>query len=307
MSTDLQLRRELLSPPGDTLKESIDEIGMSQAELAERMGRPKEKINDIIKGREPITMNTAIKLERVLGIPVSFWMKREFTYREELARIDQLTELEKMVSWMRSFPITELKKMDWLPKINDSIRLSDELLGFFGIASPVEWEEIYIKNEISVAFRTSLANYNSPHAVSAWLRMGELENAKNDLPDFDKKKFKQMLHEIKDLVMTQPPDFHHQLKDRCHDCGVGVVYTQTLPKAPINGATRWLYGNPVIQLSDRFKSNDQFWFSFYHEAGHVLLHGKKEVFLENTKTNQDDEKEIAANEFALKYLCPQQL
>ena len=62
MGSDLQIQKEILSPPGDTIQETIDFIGMSQAELAERIGRPKEKLNDIIKGREPITLKTAILL-----------------------------------------------------------------------------------------------------------------------------------------------------------------------------------------------------------------------------------------------------
>lgn len=68
---------------------------MSQAELAERMGRPKEKVNDIIKGREPITTATAFQLEKVLGIPASFWLNREKTYRKELYELQQQEELEK--------------------------------------------------------------------------------------------------------------------------------------------------------------------------------------------------------------------
>lgn len=306
MNTELTIRKKILSPPGDTIQETIDTIGMTQAELAERMGRPKEKVNYIIKGREPISINTAIQLERVLGIPISFWMERERIYREALARIQQESTLEKMVDWMRSFPIRELKKWGWLPKVRDQVRLSEALLGFFGVASQKEWERIYIDDKISVAFRLSLAYTKSPQAMSAWLRIGELEVSGLQLSDFDRKKFLITLDSIKALVMNQPEDFNTQLKLRCGECGVAVIYTQCLPKAPINGATRWVYGHPIIQLSDRYKRNDQFWFSFYHEAGHILLHGKKDVFLDDGHTS-DPVKEQEANTFALKYLFPKNL
>ena len=108
MRSDLKLQKELLSPPGDTIQETIDTIGMSQAELAERIGRPKEKLNDIIKGREPITLKTAILLERVLGIAVSFWMTRENEYRMELANIEQQEFLESCYGWLDLFPVTAL-------------------------------------------------------------------------------------------------------------------------------------------------------------------------------------------------------
>ena len=89
MNTTFESHRALLSPPGDTLQETLDAIAMSQTELAERMGRPKEKVNDMIKGREPISTVMAFQLEKVLGVPASFWMNREEEYRRQLYEIEQ--------------------------------------------------------------------------------------------------------------------------------------------------------------------------------------------------------------------------
>jgi Zn-dependent peptidase ImmA (M78 family) len=81
------------------------------------------------------------------------------------------------------------------------------------------------------------------------------------------------------------------------------VFTQNLPKAPISGATRWFHNKPIIQLSGRFRTNDHFWFTFFHEAAHIILHGKKDIFLENVEgTEIDQEKEEEANAFAAKIL-----
>ena len=113
MTTTLEIAKSLLSPPGDTIQEHIDFIGMSQAELAERMGRPKEKINDIIKGRETISTATAFQLEKVLGIPAGFWMNRENTYRKELYELQQREELEKEKDWLAAFPIPKTWRRSW--------------------------------------------------------------------------------------------------------------------------------------------------------------------------------------------------
>lgn len=94
MNSDLKLQKELLSPPGDTILETIDKIGISQAELADRIGCTSEKMRDMLIGFEPITLKTAILLEQVLGIAVSFWMARENEYRMELANIEQQEFLE---------------------------------------------------------------------------------------------------------------------------------------------------------------------------------------------------------------------
>ncbi len=303
MSTDIEIAKQVLSPPGDTIQETLEEIGMTQVELAERMGRPKEKINDIIKGREPISTPTAFQLEKVLGIPASFWLNREKEYRKKLFELEQQEFLEECLEWYQHFPVREMKKYGVLPDTREKHVLVGSLLSFFGVASPTQWKRIYIDREVSVAFRISLANTQNPHAISAWLRMGEIEATKVQVKDFDKKRFKASLKEAKDIAYYHPEDFATRLQALCADCGVAVVYVPNLPKAPISGATRWFHNKPLIQLSGRYKTNDHFWFTFFHEAGHILLHGKKEVFLEDVEgTPIDQDKEEEANRFASKLL-----
>lgn len=301
MTSNLETAKSILSPPGDTLQEHLDFIGMSQAELAERMGRPKEKINDIIKAREPITVATAFKLEKVLGIPANFWLNREKTYRQELYELEEQEKFYKMADWLNHFPVKELTKLGWMPETNEKHVLVDSLLKFFGIASPEEWEKIYIKNEISVAFRISLAYTKSPYAISAWLRIGEHQTKELKLDTFDKKKFKNSLSTIKEIAYSAPDDYSRKLQKIAAQCGVAVVFTPTLPKAPISGSSRWIYNKPLIQLSDRFKTNDHFWFTFFHEAAHIILHGKKDIFLEFADSAANS-KEEEANAFAEKML-----
>jgi HTH-type transcriptional regulator/antitoxin HigA len=303
MATKLEIAKSLLSPPGDTIQEHIDFIGMSQAELAERMGRPKEKINDIIKGREPITTATAFQLEKVLGIPASFWLNREKTFRKELYELQQQEELEKEKDWLGAFPVNEMRKFGWLPDTREKHVLVDSLLKFFGVATSDEWQHCYINNFTLPLYRKSDVHAQSPYAISAWLRKGEIQAKEIEVAEFDKKKFKVALAEIKELAFLMPDDFTQQLQSMCAKCGVAVVFTQNLPKAPISGATRWFHNKPIIQLSGRFRTNDHFWFTFFHEIAHIILHGKKDIFLENVeRTEVDQEKEKEANAFAAKML-----
>jgi HTH-type transcriptional regulator / antitoxin HigA len=303
MATNTALAKALLSPPGDTIQETIDEMGMSQAELAERMGRPKEKINDIIKGREPISTITAFQLDKVLGIPAGFWMNREREYREQLYKIEQEEWLEQCEEWLKAFPVREMRKNGWLSDSNDKGMLTNDLLKFFAVASPDEWRTIYLAEKVSVAFRISLASTSNPYAISAWLRKGEIQAMQLALKPFSKKQFRSSLDVIKEMSWRMPVDFAMILQQVSSEAGVAVVYTPNLPGAPISGATRWVHNKPVIQLSGRFKTSDHFWFTFFHEAGHLLLHGKKDVFLENVEgISKDSEKEQEANEFAARTL-----
>jgi len=154
-----------------------------------------------------------------------------------------------------------------------------------------------------VAFRISLAHTKNPQALSAWLRIGELQVKDLELADYDKKAFRASLNTIKELAYEMREGFEHKLKSICAEAGVALVYTPNLSKAPISGATRWYLDTPLIQLSGRYKTDDHFWFTFFHEAGHILLHGKKDIFLEGMEgAVYNKEKEKEANQFASKCL-----
>lgn len=303
MSKQLKAERALLSSPGDDILETIEHIKMSQAELADRLGKTAPKVHDLITGKEPITYNTALQLEKVLGIDAQFWLNREMQYREKLTRIQQEEALEEMIDWLKQQPVKELKQCGYLKSGKISVSMVEEALEFYGVVDTEKWESRYIDDFATAAYRKSEQHQTTLGSMAAWLRMGELEMQKMQLPAYDKDAFKNVLEEIKVLVQKQPDDFAKQLQQKCAKAGVAVVYTLCLPKAPVNGATRWFRSNPMIQLTDRHKTNDTFWFTFFHEAGHVLLHPKKDVFLEEFEGYKPDrQKEEEANRFAAKHL-----
>jgi HTH-type transcriptional regulator / antitoxin HigA len=305
MPFSLPLDRTLLSPPGDTIQETLDAIGMTQAELAARMGRSKEKLNELIRGKAPLTMDTAIMLERVLGIPVHFWIKRESAYQETLARIEEKEQLQRDLSWLDLFPLKTLHKLGLVSESRKTVQVLQEMLQFFRFAKVKQWNEYYMETSSEVSFRISLKNTQNPGAIAVWLRMGEKSAEALQLLPYDEKKFRAALYQIRDIARHQPGTYLSDLQNITSSCGVALVYTPSLPKAKINGAARWLNQTPLIQISDLYKTNDQFWFSFFHEACHILEHGKKEVFLEKLEgADYNEKKEDEANTFAANWLIP---
>lgn len=296
-----QYMPDYVSPPGETLLESIEAIGMSQADLAERTGRPKKTINEIIKGKAAITQETALQLERVLGIPASFWNNREHKYREALARIEEKERLQRDVEWLKEIQVKALIKAGWIRAFNDKVPQVQEALNYFGVASPERWREIWLGAQVS--YRKSPAFQSDPGAVAAWLRKGELDARQIDCAPYDESKFKETLHAIRSLTDITPDVFQVEIVRLCAKSGVAVVFTPELPKTRISGATRWLNANKaLIQLSLRYKTDDHLWFTFFHETGHILLHGKKDVFIESD--GDTDTKEVEANRFAANFLIP---
>lgn len=300
--TNLDAKKQLLSCPGDTIQEHIDEIGMSQAELAERLGRSVPKLNELIKGKAPITKDTATRLEYVLGIPANFWLSLERTYQDELWEIEKMEFLQQCIDWLKPFPVLAMKKLGILPDTNDKIRLVESLLKFFRIASPDQWSGLYVKNEL--AFKIDLRHTAEPQAVSVWLRIGEMQSEKIQTAVFDKKLIRARMHEIQTLSFHKPVSWMGQLQKICSDCGIALVFTPVITKAPVYGASRWIknYSKPLIQITDRQKDYNAFWFSFYHELAHILLHGKKDVYISLDDIKLDNEKEKQADDFAARML-----
>ena len=292
---------DMVSPPGETILETIEEYGMSQAELAGRMGRPKKTINEIIKGKAAISPDTAIQLEHVLGVPASFWMRREQHYRESLARSAERKRLSAATAWLSKMPIREMVKKGWIRNFTNPAEQVEELLNYFAIASPEQWEAVWLNPK--VAFRKSLSFSSSPEALAAWLRKGEIEAQSIQCASYSAERFKHALREIRSLTRDTSDGFELRMQALCAEAGVAVVLVPQLSETRASGATQWLATDKaLLQLSLRYKKNDQFWFSFFHEAGHILLHGKRDAFIDdgqddgNLQGNADKEQE--ANRFA---------
>jgi HTH-type transcriptional regulator/antitoxin HigA len=297
-----QYHPQIAFHPGETLAEKLEELVMGPKEFAIRTGKPEKTVIAILKGKSSITPEMAVQFEHVLKIPAHFWLNMQRNYDEFMAREERQELLAESTAWAKLFPIADMVKKGWLPAKTTLEEKTSELLAFFSISSHSAWEDYYFKQQLKVVFRISLAHVREPYAISAWLRKGELQAAELPTKTYTEKDFKDALPEIKSIMAKHPDNFFTQLQMLCLEAGVKVVHTPCINKAPINGSTRWLNDTPLIQLSGRYKRNDSFWFTFFHEAGHILLHGKKDIFLENIDySDKDKHKEKEADDFAIKW------
>ncbi|MCF6405137.1 HigA family addiction module antitoxin [Chitinophaga filiformis] len=288
--------------PGETLGEKLEEMNMGPKEFALRTGKPEKTIIAIIKGDSSITPDMAVQFESVTRIPANFWMNHQRNYDEFVARKKRQAVIQEATGWAKKFPLAEMIKKGWLPAVTTIQEKTTEMLTFFGFSSHTAWEDYYFKQQLKVAFRISLAQTAEPYAISAWLRKGELQAMELDAKVYSEKKFKDALPKLKSIRENHPDEFFSQLQRICLEAGVKVVYTPRINKAPISGSTRWLNDTPFIQLTGPDNDSNSFWFTFFHEAGHILLHGKKDIFLERVEySDKDLIKEKEADEFAEKW------
>jgi HTH-type transcriptional regulator/antitoxin HigA len=290
-----------VSPPGETLLETLEMHGLSQAELAERTGRPKKTINEIVQGKAAITPETAMQLELVLKVPASFWLAREQKYRAWLARQVENERLDKDTEFLAGLPLKEMAAYYWIEKSRDKREMTKTALTFFGV---VHSNKIPLVQQ--AAFRKSEAYATNPWALAAWLRKGEIDAQNMNLQPYSRERFTSNLHAIRNLTVSKPEIFVPELVKLCADAGVTVVFTRELPKTFVSGATRWLSPDrPLIQFTLRHKCNDMFWFSFFHECGHVHNEdAKREILMEAKFDGLIDHREVAANKFAMDLLIP---
>ena len=292
---------DLLIPPGRSLLELLKSRGMSQVELATRTSRPVKTINEIVKGKATITPETALQFERVLGVPARFWNNLELNYREAVAARNEQKELQEDVELLNIIPIKDLIKRGWIKECKEKENQLKEVLQFFGISCAKAWSKIW---ESLIVYRKSKVFQGNPGAVASWLRKGEIESQNKTCSAFSKTRFTKILHEAKTLTRENNPDiFVPRLQELCASAGVVILLIPELPKTYVCGATRWLSKDrALIQLSMRYKSDDQFWFTFFHEAGHLILHGKDLIFLEGI--SEENEFEAEADRFASNFLIP---
>jgi len=179
--------------PGVTLKETIGALNMSQKELSERTGLTPKTINEIIKCKNPITPETAIKFERIFGVSSRFWNNLERNYQETLARIESEKMLKKEIKIAeRLICYKEMAKLGWVKKTNDKKEKVKILMNYFGVDSLKFVPEIQ-----ATAFRKSYGQNINKESLAAWLRRGEIQGSKIETENYDKKKVKEIIPEIK--------------------------------------------------------------------------------------------------------------
>lgn len=292
-------------PPGWVLEEYLEARGFSQAEFARRCGRSPKLISEILAGKAPLEAKTALQFEKVLGLDASAWVNIESMYRLRLAReADAEKEIAEM-EWAKDFPIPELVKRECFSRPESDADRIAKLLAFFRVASVDVWKTQYTKNKVD--FRHSPSFRSEEKVIITWLRLGEIEAEQQNCVDYNRSQFRKAVQSIRNLT-REPIDIAlKQAEKLCNEAGVALALVRPLKKMALSGAAWWLSPRKaIIQLTARHKTDDHLWFSFFHEAAHILLHSKKCVFIEkNKKSAPDSEQELEANQWASNLLIPE--
>lgn len=287
--------------PGRTLLETIETLGIDQNELAERTGLTPKTVNLIIKGKAPLTPQTAMLLERVTSVPARMWNSLECNYREQIARLASNKQLEKQLAWLKEIPTKDLIHRGVLPVTSDRVALLEQTLRFFGVASVETWHEGWSDGQF--AFRKSNQAPSNDGKLASWLRLAELQGQQQRVDKYNKDHFGKVAKATRALTVTEPTVFVPKIIESFASAGVALCLVPEIPGAKISGAAKWLSPDKaLIAVNLRGKKNDLFWFTLFHEVGHILNDSKKATYVDIAYS--DDPQEKNANQFARDLLIP---
>lgn len=292
-----------VSAPSNTIIDILVDKQISLGTFAQNLNRSVEFANNLVSGYISINYEIACDLEKILGSSKEFWIQRESDYRNGIARLKELEE----TNWLKELPIKDMIKFGW---ISNTLDVFQSCLNYFNVDCINAWREKYNKEIILTSFRTSSSFKSEQGSVAAWLRKGEILSTKINTKPWSEELFEQSLEKIRPLTRKKnPKDFLPQLIDLCAECGVAVSIIRTPSGCKASGATKFLTPDKaLILLSFRYLSDDHFWFTFFHEAGHLILHGNKSVFIEEIGSTQIVSiEENEANSFAGEMLIPYEL
>ena len=289
------------TPPGRTISRIMRKRGLSNDELAMEIDVSESTIEGLLTGDVKIDYHLADKLSEILGSSSQFWLNREHQFREDLRRLNpsEVIGSELNADWARQFPVKDMIKNGWLPADTTVKNILDRLLSFFNIQNSYEWSERYHSHGAIAAFRRSPTFEANPNAVVAWLRWAELQANNQQCHKWNREKLISNIPEMRKLTRQKQPDiFLPRLKQLCAEAGVAVVIAPAPTGCTASGATCFLTSEKaLIVLSLRYKTDDHFWFTFFHEIGHLVLHSEKALFLEDN-SDVNAEEEIEANNFS---------
>lgn len=287
--------------PGKTLAETIDALNMTQVDFAKRTDLTPKTINEIIKGVNPITPESAVKFAAVVGTSPSFWNNLQRNYDETIVRLKAEENIEEELPMLEKFECyAELAKYGYVEKTRDQKEKIRNLLNFFEVSSLK-----LVTTVQAIAFRKTKKDNLSKESLAAWLRCGEIEAKKQHTECFDKEKLNRSIDKLRALTMDSAEQFGKQLVDICASLGIALVFVPYFKKTYVNGATKWINPNKaLIQLSLKGRYDDIFWFTFFHELGHLVKHGKREQFVDLEDSDMSEKAEKEADEFASNTLIP---
>jgi HTH-type transcriptional regulator/antitoxin HigA len=284
--------------PGYYLKEMIEYEGMNQDELAKRLKTSGKNISDLINGKTNLSDEMALNLSIVFGTSVSLWLNLNKKYIEKKLEIDKRIQDDKECELVKKIDYKFWSDLGLVETTTRTIDKVKALQSYFKVASL----EVLCRRDFLVQYRTTITHVEDVNVMNAnaWVQTAINIGNQKQVKVFNKSLLIESLSEIRKMTLQNPEVFYPRLEHILAECGVALVLLPNLRNCGINGAVKWVNKDKVIlAINNRRKYADIFWFSLFHELGHIVngdvTKGSKYI---DTTENENTEQEHAADLFA---------
>lgn len=300
----LMEKPDWVSPPGHTIISLMEENELTVEDFAERIGRTKGITQKLLDGDYAIDVELARQLTGLFGASESFWMAREHDYRASIEPPEKVS-INSLEDLIGTLPLADMRKFGWIESAKTKEEKISQSMEFFGVSTLAQWQGRYENAFRGAAYRRATAYASCEISTTAWLRQGEIETQRDEVAEWSPEQLKRELDGFRRLTWYKSPSlFLPKLKEGLGRAGVKFAVVRAPKGCTASGAVRILADDtPHMQLSFRYLSNDQFWFSLFHESGHLLMHFEKMPILENSNA-VEQEYEDEANQFASETIIP---
>lgn len=293
----IKSRNFIATPPGATIKEQLLDRRMNQKEFATRMEISEKHISKLINGDVQLTPDVAMRLEMVLGLPAHFWNNLESIYREKVLRAEAENQMDEDKELIKMFPYTEMAKNKWVIATTKPEEKVANMRRFFEVIRLGLLKDSLIPG---IACRRQTITKKANYALISWAQKAKSEARSITTSPIDLKALSDNIPKIRAMTALNPTVFCPQLINLLSDCGIAIVFLPHIGGSFLHGATFYDTNKIVLGLTVRGKDADKFWFSLFHELGHILLGHI------NRSDGTTDDDEANADAYARDALIPSQ-
>lgn len=292
----------LVASPGDILEEWLEERGMTQRELADRLGKSEKFVSQLINGKASLTPDTAQVLELVTRVSAPTWLRIEGQHQAARKRVE-------LIAAAAESPIEAT-----LVKALRALGVVTAPPGERGAQTVQVWELLGVgshqglmklSQRHAAAFRTSTAFTPDVVAIEVLIALARREAEGIDVAPLNAGALRRALPTLRALTVEGAVDGSAQARSMLAPLGVALVFLPSIPKAHCNGLTLWSRDHAVVAITDRGRREDTFWFTLFHELSHVLDGDREAIYLESQPGGVGRlEAEERADTFATELLIP---
>ena len=293
----IRSRTIIAIPPGETIREQLEMRKMTQKEFARRMDMSEKHISQLINGEVCLMPEVARRLEDIFGISATFWNNLEARYQERILKAQEENDMDADIEIAKKVPYAEIVKLGWVAATRNALERVKNLRRYFEVARLKVLKKLGMPR---VAYRKLSKNNNDDfdYVLATWVQKARLLARDIEVSPINLQKLSSYIPKIRQLTTETPEIFCPKLESMLAECGIAIVFLAHLKGSFLHGASFIDGKKIIIGLTVRGSYADKFWFSLFHELGHILNgHITKPEGL-------TDEDEKDADKFARDVLIP---